>query len=107
MPFRVLYVLSDGMYFVVYSLAGYRKKVVLENLRNSFPEQSEEEMRVLCRRYYHYFCDLILEILKTLSIKRQTVNRRISFNDVSVFKKYFDRGQSVIIVTGHQGNWEL
>jgi len=107
MPFRVLYMLSDGMYFVVYSLVGYRKKVVLENLRNSFPEKSEEEIKLLCRQHYHYFCDLILEILKTLSINHETVASRISFDDAFVFKKYLDRKQSVVIVMGHIGNWEL
>jgi KDO2-lipid IV(A) lauroyltransferase len=88
-------------------LIGYRKKVVLENLRNSFPEKSEEEIRFLCKQFYRYFCDLLLEILKTLTISSKTVNNRISFDDVTVFKKYYDKGQSVIIVTGHQGNWEL
>src|SRR5258708_28406806 len=101
MPFRLLYVLSDGMYFVVYSLVGYRKKVVLENLRNSFPEKSEEEIKLLCQQHYHYFCDLILEILKTLTINHKTVARRVTFDDASVFKKYFDRKQSVVIVMRH------
>ena len=40
-PFRVLYVLSDGLAFLLYRVAGYRKKVVFENLRRAFPGKSE------------------------------------------------------------------
>ena len=36
----ILYIISDGIYLVVYYLIGYRKKVVMQNLEIAFPEKS-------------------------------------------------------------------
>ena len=57
LPFRALYVLSDGLYFVMRHVVHYRRRVVRTNLRNSFPEKSIEELRAIEGRFYHYICD--------------------------------------------------
>ena len=41
LPFPVLYALSDFIYFWLYHVIGYRRKVVRTNLKNSFPEKSD------------------------------------------------------------------
>ncbi|MDB5272628.1 MAG: lipid biosynthesis acyltransferase [Chitinophagaceae bacterium] len=109
LPFPVLYLLSDFLYVLFYYVIGYRKKVVLENLTRSFPEKNPEEIKVLCKKFYHYFCDLILESLKTLTISRAQVKKHVIFSEhaVGVFKKYYDNKQSIVLVMGHMGNWEL
>lgn len=107
LPFPVLYLISDFLYLMVYKIFGYRKKVVLQNLKNSFPEKSDAELKKIMDRFYQFFCDMVLETLKTLTIKEKALRKRISFDDVSVFEKYYNEKQSVIIVMGHLGNWEL
>jgi len=107
LPFRVLYILSDIIYFFLYRVFGYRKKVVLENLRNSFPEKSEAEINLICSNFYRYFCDLILETIKTITISPAVLNKHVTIKDESIFKHYFEKNQSVIVVMGHMGNWEL
>lgn len=107
LPFRILYILSDIVYFVVYNVVGYRKKVVLTNLRNSFPEKSAEEIEEICGKFYRYFCDLIFETIKTLSISTDELNKHVTIKDESIFKHYFEKNQSIIVVMGHMGNWEL
>ena len=44
LPFWILYGLADIAYVVIYYVVGYRKKVVKENLRNSFPEKTDKEI---------------------------------------------------------------
>lgn len=107
LPFRLLYLLSDGMYLLVYKLIGYRTGVVRQNLTNAFPDKSDKEIQQLQNKFYRYFCDLVLETLKTLTISREAVKKRLSFPGLSVFEKYYEAGQSVNIVMGHWGNWEL
>lgn len=107
MPFSVLYLLSDTLFFILYYLIGYRKKVVVNNLKKSFPNKSEKEIEKITVEFYQYLCDLILETIKTLSISKRTLRKHIVFEDLSIFKKYFNEKQSVIIVMGHWGNWEL
>ena len=107
LPFRALYLLSDIMYVLVYRVAGYRKAIVTENLERSFPEKSNDEIAALRSDYYRYFCDLTLETLKTLTISPASVDKRFSKGDLSALERYYEKGQSVIIVMGHLGNWEL
>ena len=89
-------------------MLGYRKKVVLANLKNSFPEKTEEEIHLICKKYYHHLCDLFLEVLKTLTISKKAMIKHCAFNPET--KKLLDRlaneQKSIIVVLGHQGNWE-
>ncbi|GJM32725.1 MAG: acetyltransferase [Saprospiraceae bacterium] len=100
-----MYLLSDFIYFWLYRVFSYRKEVVLTNLRNSFPEKSEAEIQKICRAFYSYFCDLILEVLKTLTISKASVRRHVTLGDTAVFEKHKDK--SLVLVMGHFGNWEL
>lgn len=108
LPLRVLYLFSHFFKFVLFDLIGYRKAVVLENLRNSFPDASEEEIKVIAGKFYLYFCDLIFEVVKSLSMSYKELDRRFEFppETLAVLEHYAAKGQSVIIAIGHHGNWE-
>ena len=45
LPFAVLYRLSDVFCFLCYHVVHYRRKVVYENLKSSFPEKGEDERK--------------------------------------------------------------
>lgn len=107
MPFWLLYRFSDLTFLILYHLIGYRKKVVTTNLTNAFPEKSKQEILEIRRKFYRYFCDLIFESLKTLTISPRSLRKHIKFEDPSLFQQFYDTGQSVIVVMGHFGNWEL
>lgn len=108
LPFPVFYLLSDGVYFLLYRVIGYRKKVVYENLKNSFPNKTHQELKHIEKQFYKYLCDLFLETLKTLTISKEEAIKRCAFNDKTkaIFKELNDRKQSCILVMGHFGNWE-
>ncbi|MGI8892291.1 MAG: lysophospholipid acyltransferase family protein [Bacteroidia bacterium] len=107
LPFPLLYLFSDLIYVLLFKIIGYRKKVVLTNLKNSFPEKSDAEINLIATKFYKYFCDLTLETIKTLTVSPSALRKHVFFEDVSLFKKYYDEKKSVIIVMGHYGNWEL
>ncbi len=107
LPFWAMYLLSDGLYVLVYQVVGYRKKVVQTNLRNAFPEKTAQEIQDIQRQFYKYFCDLILETLKTLTIRPRVLLQRLSFENADLYERFFREKRSVIIVMGHLGNWEL
>lgn len=107
-PFWLLYILSDGFYFLIFRLVGYRKKVVLTNLKNAFPDKSEKEIQQICRKFYKHLCDLFLETFKTLTISRKAMLRHCSFSPEAkaLFDRLADEKTSIILAMGHQGNWE-
>jgi len=108
LPFSLFYLLSDVLYFLIYKVVGYRKKVVYENLKNSFPEKTEIELKELEKKFFHYLCDLVLETIKTLTISKKEALIRCAFNEkaIAIFKQLNDEKKSCILVMGHFGNWE-
>lgn len=107
LPFPLLYLLSDVVRFLLFDVIGYRRKVILTNLRNSFPQKSETEIRSIARKFQGWFCDLVLETLKTLTISPDTVRKRVTFDGTDILRRYAEQKQSVVLVLGHFGNWEL
>lgn len=107
LPFKVLYVLSDLLYLLIYKLFSYRKEVVTKNLENAFPEKTADEIDEIRRGFYRYLCDLSLETIKTLTISPTALKKRFICDDMSAFENYYKENQSVIIVMGHLGSWEL
>ncbi len=107
LPFPVLYVISDFLYFNFYYVFGYRKAVVQQNILNSFPEMSEKDRIEICKKFYRHFSDLILESIKTFTISNKQVQKRVVCKNPEVINKYFDQKRSVIIAGGHLANWEI
>ena len=68
LPFRLFYLFSDFVYFLVYRVIGYRKKVVRENLALTLPHLSDVERKDIEKKFYKHMCDMFLEMIKTMSI---------------------------------------
>lgn len=106
LPFWLLYFISDLLFYPVFYLFKYRRKVVAKNLLNSFPEKSEFELYQIEKKFYRHLLDLILESIKTMTISRKEIQKRFIIKNPELITKYTEKGQSVIAVSGHYGNWE-
>ena len=106
LPYRIIYVLSDALYPLIYYVARYRRKVVRSNLTSSFPEKTPEEIKEIERNFYHHLCDYFLETIKLLSTTPEKILRHVEFHGEEEMAKCFDRGQSCSILLGHYNNWE-
>lgn len=106
LPFRVLYFFSDLLYYVLYDLVHYRREVVRENLKNSFPEKSEEERVLIEKKFYRNLCDFFVEAYKTWNMSEEEIKKRCVFKHTEILQNYYDEGRNVIGVMGHYGNWE-
>ena len=106
LPFSILYVLSDFTYLIVYYLIGYRKNVVRENLKRSFPDKTDKELRVTEKKFYHHLCDLLFESMKMATISKEEMSRRMKILNYEPLLKHYDENKSVLLITSHYGNWE-
>ena len=106
LPFPLLYILSDILFLLVFYVARYRRKVVYSNMRNSFPDKSEKEIRKMQRAFYLHFCDYIVETIKLLHISDATTKRRFVMENTEILQKALDEKRQVILMLGHYGNWE-
>ena len=107
LPLKLLYVLSDFFYLVLYKGFKYRQKVVRNNLVNSFPGKSIEEIIKIEQKFYSHFCDLIVESIRLFSISEKELGQRCKILNPEILDQFYDRGKSLIIVAGHYNNWEM
>ena len=107
LPYPVIYLLSDTLYFVLYKLVGYRTEVVLKNIKNSFPEKDAKEHKVIMSQFYRHLCDLIVESIKGFTISEKQLRKRLIVTNPEVADQYANKGQGVIFVGGHINNWEI
>jgi KDO2-lipid IV(A) lauroyltransferase len=107
-PFFLLYPISNVFSFVLYYLVGYRKQVVIDNLRKSFPEKTEADLQKICKEFYIHFVDVIFETIKLMTISKKSFKARCRFNGEAIrtFESFFNQNQSLVGIMGHCGNWE-
>ncbi|MDN3692917.1 lysophospholipid acyltransferase family protein [Chryseobacterium tructae] len=106
LPLRILYIFSDVMFFLNYYLVGYRKKVITQNLINSFPDKSEEEIRKIRKKFYRNFSDYLVETIKSFSISETESRVRMQHINQDVFHEVQKEGKNIILLAGHVFNWE-
>ncbi len=105
-PLSILYGFADFLCFVLYHVAGYRKQVVLTNLRNSFPGKTEQQIRMVARGFYQHLGDMLVESIKGFTLNEHQVSGRYRFENAALLDDLYRKGRPVIIVAGHYGNWE-
>lgn len=106
LPWRILYIFSDLLYIPLYYIVRYRRKVVKQNLANSFPDKSKKELQEIERNFYHHFCDYFVETIKLLHITNEEIEKRITFKNIELVAELMKDGNSAIMYLGHYGNWE-
>lgn len=106
LPFSLLYMFSNLLFYIIYYIVGYRKKIVRQNLINSFPNKSETELKTIERKYYLHLCDLILETIKGWNISKTELQKRIKNVDVNVYNQYFKENKHCMVIMSHNANWE-
>lgn len=105
-PFGLLYLLSDLLYWPLYHLVRYRRRIVRKNLTESFPDKGPDEIRRIERRFYRFIIDLVLESCKLMTITPGQMRQRMRFVNIDALNTPLQQGHSVSVFLGHHGNWE-
>lgn len=106
LPLSLLYLLSDVAYPIVYHVIRYRRRLVRENLRCSFPEKTDSEIKAVEKKFYRGFCDTFIEAFKCLSISDEEMRRRVEVRNCELPESIAARGKNVFMLLGHLGCWE-
>jgi KDO2-lipid IV(A) lauroyltransferase len=102
----VHYAVSDLLYCLVYHVVKYRRSLVRRNLSESFPEKTAEELLKTERKFYHWFCDYIIETFALASMSHKEMRRRVTYHNMEYIRELFDKGYNVALYIGHYCNWE-
>lgn len=106
LPFWCIYGLAYLAYLLLYKILGYRKTVVFENYKSSFPEKNEEELQKMVKQFYRHFSEIFLEAIKILTVSKATIKKRYHFKNPEFLNAYYKNEKSVILYAAHFGNWE-
>lgn len=106
LPFRILYLVSDGVFVLLYYIIGYRKKTVTQNLRLAFPEKSEKEIATIRKAFYRHLSDMFLEMAKTMTISESELKKRFKIINPEELNRLVSLNKSIILMFGHYASWE-
>lgn len=106
LPFKLLYLLSDGISFLFYYVIGYRKELVLNNLRVALPQKTTKELKKIRRKFYRHFVDIFMEMIKSFTISKKSLNKHYTYTNIELFDELYKNGKSTILIGSHYGNWE-
>jgi len=106
LPIWILYILSDFIYILLYYFPSYRRKVVENNLKNSFPEKTAEELKSIEKKFYKHLADLLIETFKLAHMSRTEQKKRFTYSNLGIIDKLREEKRDIIAVLGHYNNWE-
>ena len=106
LPMPIHYLFSTLGYLVIRYVVRYRRALVKKNLQESFPTLTQRELKLVEKRFYLYFCDLIAESVKFFSISKKEMRSRMEFRGLERVHESLAKGRSCACFLGHCGNWE-
>ncbi|NJY62999.1 lipid A biosynthesis acyltransferase [Salinimicrobium sp. CDJ15-81-2] len=106
LPFKLFYLFSEIVFFIVFYLVGYRRKTVKENLILVFPEKSDAEIKRITKNFYHHMVDMFLEMVKSISISNEELKKRFVFKNIEEIQKIRDMDKSILLACGHYASYE-
>jgi KDO2-lipid IV(A) lauroyltransferase len=106
LPFWVLHRISEALFLLNYYVVGYRKGMVLENIKRSFPDKTEKEARQIRKDFFRHFSDLLVESVKSATMGQKEFQKRYFIKNQHLLDTYHKMGKSIIVLSPHTGNWE-
>jgi KDO2-lipid IV(A) lauroyltransferase len=106
LPMCALYAFSTFLYWLAFYVVRHRRQVIREQLEKVFPALSEAERERLHKQFLKNFCDVMVEVLKSVSMAEADMRAHVRIVNLDLARRYLDAGQSVMLVTSHLCNWE-
>jgi len=106
LPFRILYLVSDFFYLILFYILGYRKKAIMANLKIAFPDKSDTELKRIMKEFYHHFLDIFMEMIKTFTISNEEILKRFKLTNPKELDDFMARNDNILLMSSHYANFE-
>lgn len=90
-----------------YYIIPIRKKTVLENLHNAFPDYDEKKLKSIAFGSYKSFAIALAEILYIPAMSKEDIKKQVDCNNVELIREKYEENNGVILLSAHFGNWEF
>lgn len=105
LPQKVHFLMGDILYVILYKCLKYRVNVVRNNLANSFPDKSSDELKVIEKNFYRHLADVFIETLTLVSMTEKHIRERMVFDNVEVISD-IPNAKGAISAMAHYATWE-
>ncbi len=103
--------LSRKFSFLIATLFYYiipiRKKTVLENLHNAFPDYDEKKIESIAFGSYKSFAIALTEILYIPAMSKEDIKKQVDCSNLELIREKYEENNGVILLSAHFGNWEF
>ncbi|MHC5202426.1 lysophospholipid acyltransferase family protein [Myroides sp. LJL119] len=106
LPFTIFYFISDVFFVLTYYIIRYRRKTVRNNIRITMPELSDSQVKQIEKQFYRHLCDIFLEMIKTMTISAEELEKRFVFTNPELVTNAQNQGKSITLFCAHYANWE-
>ncbi|RKS03437.1 lysophospholipid acyltransferase family protein [Flavobacterium sp. 102] len=106
LPFRLLYIVSDAVYVLVYYVIRYRRKIVRQNITLALPHLSKKEQLAVEKESYRHLCDMFLEMIKTMTISEKEMDKRFTFTNLELYQELEKEQKSIALMCAHYASYE-
>lgn len=106
LPLPLWYVVGSFFAWLAEHVIRHRRDIIDMQLAACFPERDAAWLRDTRRGFYRGFGQVSVEIIKAATMKPAEIERRVAFVHAEPARAALDAGQSVMVVTSHNCNWE-
>jgi KDO2-lipid IV(A) lauroyltransferase len=106
LPTQVWLSFRPAVFFILYYIIRYRKKVIIKNLTSAFPEKDTQAIIILTRQIYWYLSQLFLESVRLAGINAVEIKKRCHFENLEILDRIINEKKQIVFALGHYGNWE-
>ncbi len=106
LPARVAYLISDFVFLIIYYIIGYRKKVIINNLKIALPEKTKTELKNLCKKITQHFCDSFIEVIMSMGLSEHEMRERFVYTNLGLIDELRAQNRPIVVMFGHQASYE-
>ncbi|PIP19805.1 MAG: hypothetical protein COX41_00900, partial [Candidatus Omnitrophica bacterium CG23_combo_of_CG06-09_8_20_14_all_41_10] len=107
LPLKAAYAIAVFLSDLRYLFAFSDRKVVTENLKIIFPDKNDKEISRIRIQVFRNFAKYLVDFLRFKKLDMDYIKRNVKLINMEYIKSGLSRGNGVILVSAHLGNWEL
>lgn len=106
LPLPLLLPFSDFCALILCYVVRYRRKVVRQNLTQSFPEKTPKEIKRMEWRVYRNFAEVMIESVYSIHMSKREMRRRMTFSNEELLHEALSKKQGCFLMSSHYGSFD-
>lgn len=108
LPMQLGFYVAEALGRGAFLLLSKYRKLTIDNLKSVFGEEkADEEIYHIGEKVFVNLAKNAVELVNFPRLTKDNIDKTIDFRGTEIFKKAFEKGKGIIVLTAHFGNWEL